>query len=189
MTLDAAFARFPILTTERLRLRQLQPTDAEALFAIKSNLEVTRHYGQEPHQSLADSVAWIERLHASYARREDFAWGVTLKDKDTLIGACTLWNFGPGLQCAEIGYELHPAYEKRGIMTEALSVILTFGFTKLGLHRIEATPFVENSSSQNLLRKLGFIHEGTLRQRHFFRGHYLDQMVFGLLKDDCVAPS
>jgi ribosomal-protein-alanine N-acetyltransferase len=182
MTTDAVFTRFPVLTTERLHLRQMQPADAEALFAIKSNFDVTRHYGEEPHQSAADSLAWIERLAASYARREALGWGVTLKGEDTLIGAVTLWNFSPDMQCAEIGYELHPAYEKRGIMTAAVSAILNFSFSELELHRIEATPFVENASSEHLLRKFGFTYEGTLRQRHYFRGRYLDQMYFGLLK-------
>lgn len=83
MTIDAAFTHFPSLTTNRLHLRQIQPTDAEAIFAIESDLEVTRHYGQEPHQSLDDTQAWIRRLQASYDRREALFWGLTLKGEDT----------------------------------------------------------------------------------------------------------
>lgn len=184
MTIDAAFTEFPSLSTNRLQLRQILPTDAEALFAIKSDLEVTRHYGQEPHQSLSDTLAWIQRRQASYGQREDFAWCVTFKSEDTLIGACTLWNFDSGYHRAEIGYELHPAYGSQGIMTEAVSAILTFGFTELGLHRIEATPFAENAPSKSLLLKLGFRYEGNLRQRHFFRDQFQDQLYFGLLKEE-----
>ncbi|MEO8393135.1 MAG: GNAT family protein [Chloroflexota bacterium] len=176
MSVDAVFTQFPVLTTERLQLRQLQASDAEALFAIKSNPDVTEHYGQEPHQALSDSLGWIERL--------GIAWCVTLKGEDRLIGVVTLWNLDPGYHCGELGYELHPAYEKRGIMTEAVTAVLTFGFTELGLHRIEATPFADNPPSKNLLVKLGFAHEGTLRQRHFFRDHYKDQLFYGLLKDE-----
>lgn len=184
MTIDAAFTHFPFLTTNRLHLRQIQLTDAEAIFAIKSDLEVTRHYGQEPHQSLDDTHDWIQRLQASYERHEDFVWGITLAGEDTVIGICTLWNFDPSLHCAEVGYELHRAYQRQGIIAEALSAVLTYGFTELGLHRIEANPLADNTPSRSLLLKLGFTYEGNLRQRHFFRGHFEDQLYFGLLKEE-----
>ncbi len=184
MDRNEAFTRFPSLTTERLHLRQIQTRDAETLFAIKSDLEVTKHYRQEPHQSLGDTLAWIERLLASYERQEDFAWGLTLKGQDSLIGICVLWNFDPSFHCAEIGYELHPMYGKRGIMSEVVSAVLTFGFSDLVLNRIEANPFAGNMPSRNLLLKLGFTYEGNLRQRHFFRGHFEDQLYFGLLREE-----
>ena len=112
------------------------------------------------------------------------AWCVTVKGEDKLIGACTLWNLDRAYHHGEIGYELLPAYERQGLMTEAVSAILTFAFTELGLHRVEATPFADNLPSKSLLLRLGFSYEGTLRQRHFFRDHYKDQLYFGLLKEE-----
>lgn len=187
LKVDTFFTRFPVLSTQRLRLRQLLPADAAGLFVIKSDLEVTKHYGQEPHKSIRDTLGWIERLQVSYRKREDFAWCVTFKDKDKLIGACTLWNLDPGYHHGEIGYELHPAYHRQGLMTEAVSAILNFAFTQLGLHRVEATPFAGNPSSNNLLLRLGFTYEGCLRERHYFRGRFLDQMYFGLLREEWAA--
>jgi ribosomal-protein-alanine N-acetyltransferase len=69
-------------------------------------------------------------------------------------------------------------------MAEALSAMLDYGFSDLGLHRIEAVPLAVNKPSHGLLCKLGFNYEGNLRQRHFFRGRFEDQFYFGLLKDD-----
>jgi ribosomal-protein-alanine N-acetyltransferase len=111
-------------------------------------------------------------------------WCITLKGEDTVIGSCGFWNFGAGFHCAEVGCELHRAYWRWGIMAEAISAILTYGFTKLGLHRIEANPSAGNTASRNLLLKLGFTHEGSLRQRIFFRDHFEDQDYFGLFEDD-----
>ncbi len=184
MSIDAAFMSFPVLTTNRLRLRQIQPADAEALFEIRSDHEVRKAYGQEPYQSLEEAQAFIQRLQTDYNRREAIFWCITLKGADTLIGSCTFWNFSPDFQCAEIGYELHRAYWRQGIIAEALPAILAYGFTTLGLHRIEANPFASNAASINLLRKLGFMYEGTLRERHFFRDHFEDQLYFGLLADE-----
>jgi ribosomal-protein-alanine N-acetyltransferase len=188
MSVESVFSQFPVLTTERLVLRKLQSTDKEALFEIKSNGDVTKHYGQEPHESINDSHSWIQRLQLSYRQRLDVAWCVTLKGEDRLIGVITLWNLDSRYQHGEIGYELHPAYGKRGIMHEAVAAVITFAFTEFGLHRIEACPFDDNPASKNLLVKLGFVYEGTLRERHFFRDHYKDQLYFRLLKDEWLKP-
>jgi ribosomal-protein-alanine N-acetyltransferase len=184
MTVDDAFNRFPALTTSRLQLRQLQATDVEALFAMKSRSEVTTAYGQEPHQSLDDTHAWMQRLQAFYERREAIFWCVVLKEEDTVIGSCTLWNFDTGFHCAEIGYELNPVYGQRGVMTEAALAILNHAFMEFGLHRIEALTMAKNEPSKRLLLKLGFTCEGNLRQRLFFRDSFEDQLYFGLLIDD-----
>lgn len=184
MSIDTAFTHFPVLTTNRFHLRQIRPGDAEAFFAFKSDLEVTSRYGQEPQQSLDDTHAWIQRQQIYYAQRDAINWCITFQGDDTIIGACILFNFDPGFHCAEIGYELHPAYHGQGIMSEVLSAILAYGFNELELHRIEANPLAGNPPSINLLRKLGFTHEGTLRQRHFFRGHFDDQLYFGLLREE-----
>jgi RimJ/RimL family protein N-acetyltransferase len=69
-------------------------------------------------------------------------------------------------------------------MAEATSAILTYGFTELELHRVEANPLARNESSRSLLLKLGFTYEGNLRERIFFRGHFEDQHYFGLLRDE-----
>lgn len=188
MVIDSAFTHFPIITTDRLRLRQVEPTDAGALFAIRSDPEVTHPYGQEPHQSLDDTRGLIQRLQASYARRESIFWCITLKDEDSVVGSCCFWNFSSDFQCAELGYELGRAFWRQGIMIQAVSAILNYGFNELGLHRIEANPLAGNSASRNLLLKLGFTYEGNLRQRVFFREHFEDQNYFGLLKDEWVKP-
>jgi len=167
-----------------LHLRQIQPTDAEALFAIKSDQKVTEFYGQEPHQSLEDTHELMQRLQALYDRREAIYWGITFKGEDAVIGSCTLFQFDADFQCAETGYELQRAYWRQGIIAEAMLAVLTYGFTKLGLHRIEANVGAGNTPSERLLLKLGFTFEGNLRQRYFFRGHFEDQHCFGLLKDE-----
>lgn len=189
MPIDAAFTHFPALTTRRLRLRGIEVADTEALFAIKSDGEVTRQYGQEPHQSLEDTLGWIQRLQTGYNGRDTLFWALTLQGEDRLIGAGGLWNFDPGFHCAEIGYELHPDYWRQGLMAEAVSAILSYGFNELELHRIEANPLAENQSSRDFLLKLGFTYEGTLRQRHFFRGHFEDQLYFGLLQEEWLKPT
>ena len=184
MTIDTAFTRFPSLTTDRLLLRQIQPGDTEALFAILSDRQVTEFYGHKPHQSLDDTQELIRQIQARYARREALRWGITLQGEDRLIGSCSLHHFDTGFHRAETGYELNHAFWGKGIMTEAMSAILTYGFAELGLHRVEAIIDIVNERSKDLLLKLGFTYEGNLRQRYSFRDHFEDEHYFGLLKDE-----
>ncbi len=184
MTPNPAFTQFPTLTTRRLMLRQMQPTDADAFFAIKSDPKITTPYGQEPHQSIADTQAWMQRHQGYYERCEALLWSMTLKGVDTVIGSCLFWNFDSDFHTAEIGYELNRAFWQQGIMTEAVACALSYGFRNLGLHRIEAVILAENMASKRLLRKLGFMYEGELRQRSYFREMYHDQLYFGILSDE-----
>jgi len=184
MTIDSTFTRFPYLTTKRLRLRQIQPDDAEALFAILSDQQVMELYGHEPHQSLAETQALIKQIHTRYIRREGIRWGITLGKEDRIIGSCSFHHLDPDFHRAETGYELEQASWGKGIMTEAMSAVLTYGFTEMGLHRIEAIIDMANERSKALLLKLGFTYEGNLRQRYYFKGRFEDEHYFGLLKDE-----
>ena len=55
---------------------------------------------------------------------------------------------------------------------------------ELGLHRVEAVLLADNLPSRQLALKLGFRHEGTLRERGFFRDHFIDELYFGLLREE-----
>jgi ribosomal-protein-alanine N-acetyltransferase len=161
MTIDAAFTHFPSLTTNRLQLRRIQPNDAEVLFAIFADEEAMQFYGHEPHRSLDETRVSIEQTQARYSRHEAIRWGITLKGEDQVIGSCSFHHFDIGFHRSETGYELNRAFWGQGIMTEAMSAILTYGFAELGLHRVEAIIDSANERSKSLLLKLGFTYERT----------------------------
>lgn len=188
MTIDDIFTNFPTLATNRLLLRNIKPEDAEALFAIRSDEESMKYFGQELYESLVDTIHVIKQMEERYARKEALRWCITFQGDDKLIGTCTLFHFDEGFHCAETGYELNRALWGKGIMTEAMAAILTFGFSELELHRVEAVIDIANERSKNLLLKLGFTYEGNLRQRFLFRGNFEDEHYFGLLKDEWHGP-
>lgn len=187
MTVDATFTTFPVLTTERLRLRQVEPRDANDLYVMLSDEETTRFYGHEPYRSLDEAVAYTRLRQEGYAGRKAVHWGIALKDDDRVIGSCSFHHFDEGFHRAETGYVLNRAYWGRGLMAEAVSAVLTHGFTDMELHRIEAIIDIANERSKNLLLRLGFQYEGNLRQRYVFRGGFEDEHYFGLLRDEWLA--
>ncbi|HEY0754133.1 MAG TPA: GNAT family protein [Ktedonobacteraceae bacterium] len=185
MTIDAAFTHFPLLSTKRLLLRQIQPEDVEALFATFSDEEAMQFYGHEPHRSLEETRQALEQTQVRYAQRKAIRWGITLKGADDrVIGSCSFHYFDSDFHRAETGYELNRAFWRQGLMAEAMSAILTYGFTELGLHRVEAIIDIANEPSKKLLLKLGFTYEGNLRQRYAWRDRFEDEHYFGLLQDE-----
>jgi ribosomal-protein-alanine N-acetyltransferase len=187
MSIDAFFNTFPILTTNRLRLRQIQQKDATDIFTTFSDEQVMEYYGDLPHTNIEDSRGLIRRQHHWYGQREGIRWGITLKGENRVIGSCGFYKFDLESNHAETGYELNQAWWRQGIVSEAMTAILTYGFVTAGLRRIEAVVDDGNERSQAFLRKLGFTHEGQLRQRFFFRGRYFDEHYFGLLREEWLS--
>src|SRR5690348_17934717 len=69
MTIDKAFSTVPTLTTRRLRLREIRPTDAEAIFATSSDEEAMRYIGRETHQTVEHTRAYMHLQELRYAER------------------------------------------------------------------------------------------------------------------------
>jgi len=187
MTVDTAFTTFPVLTTPRLRLRGVELRDLPDLFAIFSHEEAMRHYGFLPHRSIEETQAWYERKIQQYASHEALRWGVTFPDADRVIGSVSFHRFGADFHHVEVGYDLHPDYWRQGIMSEAVSAVIDYGFSEMGLHRIEAMIDDANTASKRLLLSLGFQYEGRLRERFTGRGGFEDEDFYGLLDREWAA--
>jgi ribosomal-protein-alanine N-acetyltransferase len=186
MTIDEAFTTVPTLTTSRLRLREIRPADAEAIFATSSDEEAMRFIGRETHRTIEDTRDYMQLQQLRYDERTVIRWGITLRDNghDRVIGSCSLHHFDEGYHRAEIGYVLNRAYWGQGIVPEAVSAVLTYGFGAMELHRIEAVIDDANTRSKNLLLKLGFRYEGNLRQRFVSVHGFEDEYYYGLLRDE-----
>lgn len=74
-----------------------------------------------------------------------------------MIGSISLWNFSDDRQFAEVGYDLHPEFQGKGLMTETLKLVLEFGFERLKLNSIEAYTQNNNQPSIKMLVNNGFV--------------------------------
>ena len=179
---DNVFAEFPEIETERLLLREILPEDVDAIFRIFSSEDVTRYCDLVTYTDPAQAAELIDFFDECFELERAIRWGIERKEDGALIGTCGfVWL---RTYRGEIGYDLHPDYWGQGYMREALDAILDFGFSELGLNRIEALVMVENERSARLLRALGFQEEGVLRQHDFFKGQFHDMRLFAILADD-----
>jgi ribosomal-protein-alanine N-acetyltransferase len=186
LDLYAAFAAFPLLTTERLLLRAPAPGDAPALFRIMSDPRVTRYFGTVPMTSPDEAARRVEGFQSSFQEHSGIRWAITLRESGEYIGSCGYWRLIPAHFRAEIGYELAPEFWGHGLMTEAIGAVLGFGFTTIGLHSVEAQIHPANMGSRRVLEKLGFVQEGYFRENYYepADGSFTDTAVFSLLQAD-----
>ena len=175
------------LDTPRLVLRPFRHADAADLFAVYSDPQVFRHipigdwkHIDESHQRIArdvNSMAAGEYLRLAVERREDAR----------VLGEVLLFKFDTASRRAEIGYALARAAWGCGYVHEALPLLIDYGFNSLGLNRLEAAVDPRNTASAKVLERLGFTHEGTLRENHVTRGETGDTAIFRLLRREWEA--
>ncbi|MBE9107071.1 GNAT family N-acetyltransferase [Nostoc cf. edaphicum LEGE 07299] len=179
MSNDFLLSSFPQLETERLLLRETTLQDAEVIFAIFSDPSVTQFHDLDTFTSIKEAIAVIERRAKRFERGDGIRWVIIRKQDNVLIGSCGFtWNSQE--HSAEVGYELASTFWRQGIMTEAVSTILQFGFEKMGLRFVIAHVMLENIASKKLLEKLGFHSQGIQKQYTFFKGQYHDLEQFVL---------
>lgn len=153
---DKNFTPFPVLKTEKLTLRQLINTDADEIFSLRSDENVNKYLGRKPSKSIDDAKTFIEAINENIKKNDSFYWAITLSSTDKLIGTICLFDFSNDKLTAEIGYELLPDFQGKGIMQEALSTVIEFGIKNIGLTSILAYTHTENNTSTRLLEKLNF---------------------------------
>ena len=157
---DRNFTPFPVLKTERLTLRQLRSSDDKEIFALRSNDHVNKYLDRKPSKSIDDAKNFIHTINDNIQRNESIYWAITLNGSDKLIGTICLFDFSDDNLKAEIGYELLPDFQGKGIMQEAASKVIYFGFQHIGLNSIEAYTHSENQNSTRLLEKFNFKKNG-----------------------------
>jgi len=187
VNLEFLFESFPGIENETTVLRRMTADDSESLFAVLSDIEVTRYYDDAAFTAVSQAREQIDAWEHGYESKRSIRWGIALKGDPTLIGSCGYYGFHPWHMRASIGYELNRTYWRRGIMTEALSAIVTLGFEAVGLHRIQAVVMPENTASIRLLERLGFRTEGTLREfENWGEKGFPDLQMLSLLRREWV---
>jgi RimJ/RimL family protein N-acetyltransferase len=178
-----SFAR-TVLSTERLRLRPLCEADAPALFAVFGDARVARYLSGPAWPSLDVARERIARDLGAMSEGRYACFGVERASDGRLLGDCSLFNLHEASRRAEVGYALAFAAWGQGYMHEALRALLEFGFTQLELNRIEADIDPRNLASAKSLERLGFRHEGLLRERWIVAAEVSDSALYGLLARD-----
>ena len=168
----------PTLRTQRLVLRPFTLADAPRVQKLAGEREVALNTLTIPHP-YPDGAAeeWI-RSHELKEGEVGFAI-----DDGQLVGAIGL-KVKRDDDIAELGYWIGVPYWGLGYASEAAAEVIRYGFEELQLNKIYAAHFTRNLASGRVMQKLGMCYEGTLRQHHKKWGEYVDEDVYGILREE-----
>lgn len=177
----------PEILTQRLRLSQLVAGDALALFEYRSDPEVCRYQSFKPG-SLTDAEDFIAGLQSNIFDTAGtwFQFAIRLRESGLVIGDIGA-HFMSDPRQVEIGFTVSPKYQGRGFGTESVSGLISYLLIDCGKHRIFASVDPRNVPSVKLLRRVGMREEAHFRQSLWFKGEWVDDMVFGVLGTDWGA--
>lgn len=182
------FLTFPTLTTERLVLREVTDADAADIFALRGDYDVTKLNFGRNYATIAEAHHTIRRMAEGFDIAAHLRFGITLRGGDNgVIGLVGFNYFDFNDNRAAIGFDLRKSYWGQGIMPEAVTAVLAFGFERIGLNRIEADCSIMNVASQRVLRKVGFTYEGRQRDQYYYDGLYYDLLLWSVLKREWDA--
>ena len=187
---DACHMPLPVvesLYSARLTIRAVRDTDVDDLFAINGDPEVTRYLPYEAWRSVADGMAWIQRMRDLDAAGTGRQFMLELNEGRKVVGTLLLCRYDESSGCADLGFALGREYWRRGLMHEALTLFCTHAFEHINLRRLEAEVDPANHASNALLLRLGFTLEGTLRADDVSNEPSHETNVFGLLRNEWRA--
>lgn len=132
--------------------------------------------------TLEHHVRLIDKYREDRYEDARYAFGIFRQDSDELVGVITLSDIirGP-IQSCFVGYSMDQDHNGKGFMTEAVELVVAYGFRALNLHRIEAGVMPSNAGSQRVLEKCGFEREGLWRKNVRINGKWEDHYAYGII--------
>jgi ribosomal-protein-alanine N-acetyltransferase len=176
----------PLLQTERLKLIQVTPNDAQAVAAYRvrnrAHLAPWEPKREEEYYSVEKTAEALAKAYEAFLAGTGYSFAIMLRDSCDLIGLCSFSNIVRGVfQACHLGYSLDAAHEGKGYMQEALSAAIAYMFNEVGLHRVMANHLPHNARSENVLRRLGFEREGYAKSYLLIDGVWQDHVLNSLV--------
>lgn len=175
------FTEFPVLLTQRLRLREVRHSDVSDFFLIRSNAENMRFIPRPLAKTEQDIIDFLKVGEEVYQKGEMINFAIALKDSDKFIGSIGFYRTKWHADRTELGYILSPEHRGKGYIHEAVMEMIRFAFEDIGFHSLEAIIDPRNTASINVVEKAGFIKEGHITANDYWNGEYLDTLIYSLI--------
>lgn len=169
---------------DKVNLRIVTKADALTIYRNIADKDISRFTHIPDPYKLEDAYDFIRFTHRQRRRKTGYHFGLENKDDGEIIGGINLENICEVNRKGEIGYWLAKPYWGKGIMVEAINLMLEFCFTKVKLHRVQAHVFPDNAGSIRVLEKTGFKREGLIREGFTQRGIHVDVYLYAILEDE-----
>lgn len=170
---------------ENTMMAMVEMRDADELFAL---VDASRMYLREwlpwvdASRTKEDTEEFIGTAQKQYVDGNGFQCCIRFKGK--IVGVIGFHRLDTIHKHTEIGYWLAEEHQGRGIMTKCCRALVDFAFREYEMNRVEIRAAVENHKSRAIPERLGFTHEGTLRESEWLYDHFVDGAVYSMLRDE-----
>jgi len=172
----------PFIVGDRIYLRPLEMEDVDSFVMWLSDKEIRQNLGGTTPFNKIRGREYIEKL---YKDDRNTNLGIVLKDGDELIGSTGLHDISTVHRNAEIDIVIgNKSFWSKGYGTEALKLMLGYGFDQLNLHKIFLRVFCYNPRAIRVYEKVGFKREAVSREHVYMNGEYCDDYTMGILEDE-----
>jgi len=175
------------IQTARLTVRPVDKSDLAALMKVNGDDSVTKYLPYSTWRTIADARAWLKRMRRHEKNGATVQFAVIDKASGDAVGTGLVFAFEESSRQAELGFALARKYWGAGYMTEGMAALIDSAFRTMGVRRFIAHADADNAASCALLARLGFTHEGTLRDRWLDGTRPRTAQVYGLLKREWPA--
>lgn len=167
-----------------LELKLLELKDAEELFAL---VDSCRSYLKEwlpwldGAKRVEDAKYFLEQSQKEFQLRRGLQTGIWYNGR--LAGVIGFYRIDWSNGTAYLGYWLGEKYQGQGIMTKSVKALVHYAFNELGLKRVEIRCAEENLRSRAIPERLGFINEGTAKEREWLYDHYVCHVIYAFYRE------
>lgn len=181
MELRTDFSTFPLLESERLILREVSENDVNEIFHLRSDEEIMKYIPRVPAKTQQDALDHIQTITTAKIKEEGINWGICLKGEEKLIGIIGLYRINKPDFRSEVGYILNPKFHGQGIISEAIKLVIEYGFEKCHFHTITAIIDPRNTASEKVLQRANFQKEAHFKEDFYFNGEFLDSVHYTII--------
>ena len=173
----------PVLTGQRMMLRELVKTDATLLLSMLATEEVAKFISPPPTtpQGFEKFIQWAIRERQA---GNQMTFGMVPEGYDHAVGLVQVRAIAPKFSVAEWGFAVGSPFWGTGLFLASARMTLDFAFKHTGVNRLEARAVVQNGRGNGALRKLGAVQEGVLRGSLLKNGQHLDQIMWSIIARD-----
>lgn len=168
-----------------ISLEFIEEIHAESLYnLVNANRTYLREWlpWVDNMQTVANFRQYIIETNKRAADKTDYGYAIII-DKN-IVGRIGMYHINQQNKIGEIGYWLADGMQGRGIIAACCKALINYGFTELGLNRIEIKCGVGNYKSRAIAEKLQFKHEGILRGAELLNGKFIDLHLYAMLKEE-----
>jgi RimJ/RimL family protein N-acetyltransferase len=170
---------------KRIRFRHAERSDLPTFVRWLNDPEVSKNLSIYLPISLISEEKWFEDMIARHQDEQAFCIEIQEGEKWTIIGNCSFMDIERRIRSAEVGIFIgEKDYWNKGYGTEAMQLLLKLGFETLNLNRISLRVFETNPHAIHVYKKIGFVHEGTLREAMYMDNQYIDVHIMSVLRSE-----